>query len=404
MQRLAIVVSHPIQYHAVWYRSLARVTDLEVFFCHHQAPADQAAAGFDVEFEWDVPLLDGYNYTWLENRAVHPDVSRFSGCDTPQIGAILRARRFDACLVSGWYLKSYIQAIFACRREGIHLLSRGESQLATRRSVAWTTAKWLPYRWLLGRIDAHLYIGAANLEYLRHYGVPDSRLFFAPYFVDNAFFHERAADARQSGRAASIRTALGIPERACVFVFVGKLISRKRPADLVRALALARHVGSHAWLLVVGSGALQPALESLAQELNVPARFVGFRNQSEVPDYLAAADALVLPSDATETWGLVVNEAMACGLPAVVSTAAGCCRDLVDDSRTGFRFDAGDCAALADALMKMERALASSASVIRGSVASRIAGYSCDRAVEGLLEALEFLPGMDRSMTARITV
>ena len=99
-----------------------------------------------------------------------------------------------------------------------------------------------------------------------------------------------------------------------------------------------------------------------------------------------------------------MNEAMACGLPAVVSAAAGSCRDLVDDGRTGFRFESGDCVALADALMKMERALASSASAMRSSVASKTARYSCDRAVEGVLEALECLPSMDRPMTARLAV
>ena len=162
--RLAIVTSHPIQYQAPWFRALAQATDLEVFFCHRQDAAGQAAAGFGVEFDWDVPLLDGYRHTWLENRARHPGVSSFSGCDTPEISARLRAGRFDACLVCGWYLKSYLQAILAARRSGIPVLCRGDSQLATTRAAAWRAAKYLPYRWLLGGIGAHLYVGKANYE------------------------------------------------------------------------------------------------------------------------------------------------------------------------------------------------------------------------------------------------
>ncbi len=171
--RLAIVASHPIQYQAPWFRALARETDLTVFFCHRQDAAGQAAAGFGVEFDWDVPLLDGYRFHWLENRARTPDVSTFSGCDTPELDQRIRTGNFDACIVSGWYLKSYLQAIRACRKYHVPVFLRGDSQLATRRSPLVGAAKYLPYRWLLRHVDGHLYVGQANREYLRHYGVPD---------------------------------------------------------------------------------------------------------------------------------------------------------------------------------------------------------------------------------------
>src|SRR5262245_6838929 len=103
MHRLAIVASHPVQYQAPWFRALAKVADVHVFYCHRQDSAGQAAAGFGVEFEWDIPLLDGYAHTWLKNRAAIPDVSRFSGCDTPDIKTPLQSGRFDACLISGWH-------------------------------------------------------------------------------------------------------------------------------------------------------------------------------------------------------------------------------------------------------------------------------------------------------------
>ena len=120
---------------------------------------------------------------------------------------------------------------------------------------------------------------------------------------------------------------MGIPPDAVVFAFVGKLIDKKRPADFVAAVTRARRAGSRLHALVIGSGPLGPATESLARDLEAPVHFAGFRNQSELPGFLAACDAVVLTSDAGETWGLVVNEAMACGLPAIVSDAAGCVRD-----------------------------------------------------------------------------
>jgi glycosyltransferase involved in cell wall biosynthesis len=389
--RLAIVVSHPVQYYAAWYRALARDTDLEVFFCHRQDAAGQAAAGFGVEFEWDVPLLEGYSFTWLENRARRPSVSRFSGCDTPDIRTVISRSRFDACIVSGWYLKSYVQAIRACRAAGVPVLLRGDSQLGTRRHPAWRAAKYVPYRWLLTRVSGHLYVGQANRDYLRHYGVAEDRLFFTPHFVDNDFFASRASAARAERLDVALRRSVGLPDDARVFTFVGKLIQKKRPADFVRALAAMPAGPNRPWGLIVGSGPLQSDLQALAASLDAPVRFAGFRNQTELPSCFAAADAIVLPSDAGETWGLVVNEAMACGLPAVVSTAAGCSRDLVDDGATGFRFEVGNIGGLTDALSRMDGALDHHRAAIQAAVAAKITQYSAAAAVRGTLEALNAL-------------
>lgn len=389
MRRLAIVTSHPIQYQAPFFRALAAVTDLEVFFCHRQTADEQAAAGFGVAFDWDIPLLDGYRSTFLSNRSPRPDVSRFAGCDTPEIAAVLRSGGFDACLVSGWYLKSYWQAISACRSLGLRLMVRGDSHLGTRRSTFWTAAKYLPYRWLLGRIDAHLFVGVRNREYLAHYGVRDEALFFAPHFVDNAFFATGAGQARQAGDDAGLRAALGIPVGAFVFAFAGKLIGKKRPADFIRALAACQREDRNVWGLMIGDGGLAGELATLAQSLGTRVRFAGFRNQSEMPACLAAANALVLPSDGGETWGLAVNEAMAAGLPAVVSNAVGCAPDLVDERETGFSYPVGDIAALQAAMSTTVSLLRAAPERVRRAVTSRIERYSCDAAVRGTLAAME---------------
>jgi glycosyltransferase involved in cell wall biosynthesis len=389
MHRLAIVTSHPIQYHSPWFRALARATDLEVFYCHQQDAAGQADAGFGVPFEWDVPLLGGYDHTFLENRSRRPGVFAFNGCDTPEIGRRLRAGRFDACLITGWYLKSYLQALNACRRFGIPAVSRGDSQLATNRPRLWSFAKYVPYRILLNRYAAHLFVGQANREYLEHYGVPPERLFFTPHFVDSGFFAERAFEARQSGRRRALRRSMGMAESDFVLVFVGKLIEKKRPADFVRAIAAARQSGAPVRGLVVGSGPLDTETRHLANSLEAPVSFAGFQNQSALPDYLASADALVLPSDGGETWGLVVNEAMACGLPTIVSSAAGCGRDLIDEGRTGYRFPVGDIDRLAAAIVAVVDLVHNNRGAVWQAVADKIARYSCSSAVAGTLAALD---------------
>jgi len=125
--RLGILASHPVQYYTPLYQELSRHLDVQVFYAHRQSAAEQAQAGFGVAFEWDVDVLAGHTYTFLENRARHPSTDRFYGCDTPAIAEHIAAGEFDAFLVMGWYLKSHLQAIVACRRQGVPLLVRGGS-------------------------------------------------------------------------------------------------------------------------------------------------------------------------------------------------------------------------------------------------------------------------------------
>src|SRR5690349_5865821 len=111
--RLAVLTSHPIQYYAPLFRELAGRFDLHVFFAHRATPEEQAAAGFGVPFEWDVDLLSGYPHSFLKNVAQDPGTGRFSGCDTPEIGARLREGGFAALLLTGWNLKSFLQGLIA---------------------------------------------------------------------------------------------------------------------------------------------------------------------------------------------------------------------------------------------------------------------------------------------------
>lgn len=387
--RVAVVTSHPIQYQAPWFRALARMLDLEVFFCHRQDASGQGAAGFGQAFDWDIPLLDGYAHTWLRNVADRPNVESFAGCDTPSILEELRRGRFDACIVNGWYLKSYVQTVRACRRLGIPVVMRGDSHLGTPRSRVWSAAKYLPYRWLLSQIDAHLYVGRANYRYLRHYGVPPGRLFAALHFVDNDRFAGAARAARESGAVRGLRRAWGAGQETTVFAFAGKLLDKKRPADFVAAVAKLAATGVDAVGVVVGSGPLESELRARVAATRAPIFFAGFQNQSGIASYYAASDVLVLPSDGRETWGLVVNEAMACGTPAVVSDAVGCGEDLVTDDVTGATYPMGDVAALTQTLERMATRTANQAAAMREAAFDRVQEYSCSAAAIGTIAAVD---------------
>src|SRR5262249_27696108 len=114
--RLGVLMTHPVQYISPWFSHLAQHAKVCVYYAHKQTPSEQARAGFGVPFEWDIPLFEGYRFTWLENKASQPSVSRFHGCDTPEIEAIMRRERFDAFLMFGWNKKCFLQAGWAAIR------------------------------------------------------------------------------------------------------------------------------------------------------------------------------------------------------------------------------------------------------------------------------------------------
>ncbi len=380
--RVAVVASHVVQYMAPLYRALAERVDLRVFFAHDVDAAGQADAGFGVAFDWDTPIREGYAFEHLTNVAARPGVDRFLGTDTPEIGGRLASDRFDALVVTGWNLRAYWQAIRAARRAGMPVLVRGDSQLETSRGVVWRGAKRVVFPPMLGMFDACLAVGVRSRRYYQHYGVPDARIFHAPHCVDNAYF---AAAAAAAGREPA-RAALGVPTDADVFLFAAKLIPKKRPIDFLRALDRAALVRPSIHGLIVGDGPLRGELEAHRQQHATPCTFAGFMNQGQMPTAYAAADAIVLPSDAGETWGLVVNEAMAAGTPAIVSDAAGCAPDLIVAGETGETFPCGDVAALA---ARMEALAArTDRQAMRMRVKAHIERYSPAAAAAGIAQAV----------------
>jgi glycosyltransferase involved in cell wall biosynthesis len=380
--RLAFVTSHPIQYYAPLFRELAQRLDLVVFFAHRATASDQAKAGFGLGFDWDVDLLSGYAHEFLPNVSNRPALDRFSGCDTPEIGERIRKGGFDVVLVQGWYLKCFLQAAFAAKRQGVPLIVRGDSHLDTPRSVLKRAAKSAVYPAFLRLFDAALHVGVRSLSYWGRYGYPASRLFFSPHCVDAAWFAARAtAPAR-----AELRARLGIGLEAKVALFAGKLVPFKRPMDLISAAVLLRTAGRGLSILVAGAGPLEHEMSAAAGAAGVPLHMLGFCNQTMMPKVYAAADVLVLPSDGRETWGLVANEALACGRPIVLSDAVGSAPDLAADGLAGCVFPVGNVGGLADATAKVLDCPPS-----LGAIAAKSAAYSLESATEGILRASAFV-------------
>lgn len=392
--RLAIVATHPIQYYSPWFSHLARLCDLEVFYAHRQTAEGQATAGFATPFEWDVPLLEGYAHRFLANRSRRPGLSHFGGCDTPEVGGVIGRGHFDAVVTLGWNKKSYLQAAAAALLAGVPLLIRVDSQLQTPRGVGARLLKRAVYPCLLPWVAHYLSPGRRSDGYLRHYGVAHDRIHRLAHMVDTERFAHGAAAARAGDAVAELRATHGVAPNEFVFLFVGKLIPLKQPLLLLDAFRRLASAEPKAHLWIVGDGPLQEQFAALAASCE-RASLLGFVNQARLPEVYAASDCLVLPSS-EETWGLVVNEAFACGVPAIVSEQAGCAPDLIGPD-TGWTVAADDASTLARV---MSTAHQRAASLSRRALAAKTEAGSYATGAAQLLDAVREIRGR-RSQVAQ---
>jgi glycosyltransferase involved in cell wall biosynthesis len=228
---------------------------------------------------------------------------------------------------------------------------RGETHLGLSRSPLKLQLRKLAMGTLYGMLDGVLAIGSANAAFYRAMGVPDERIFPAPYTVDNARFTEAARLTRQE--RAALRLTLGVSDARPILLYSAKFDARKCPQDMLRAAAQLNAEGANFHLAMIGSGALEAELRAMADTLGLEnVHFHGFVNQAEMPRIYGVCDVFVLPSR-DEPWGLAINEAMCAGLPIVASAEIGCVPDLVKNGVNGYTFTGGDVAALCAALRRL---------------------------------------------------
>jgi glycosyltransferase involved in cell wall biosynthesis len=389
--RVTFVQTHPVQYMAPLFRHIAahrRDIDLTVLYASTPMP-EQQGVGFDEPFEWDVSLTDGYPHRILQPPAHGRrfDSDSFRGADVGSVADAIAATQPDVVVVPGWHSAFYLRAIAACRRRGIPVLYRGDSNLAAGPAGIRRPLWALRTRMALRMFDGYLSVGTRSREYLRHFGVPEPLIFDSPHAIDLPAVASLAANGESR---PVMRRWLGAADADFLIVFAGKFTAVKRAADLVAAAA---HIGPNVTLAMVGSGPLMQETRATAQRLGVRAKWCGFVNQSTMPSVLAAADCLALPSE-SETWGFVVSEALTCGIPCVVSDRVGCAPDLIHDGVSGAVHETGDVDSLVRALSRVREATARGA-ITRESCRQPTAAFSLERAAEGIRR------GADRLITRR---
>lgn len=390
IHRIAFLISHPIQYFSPLFQRMAAhpQIDLTVFYCSDESIRGGVDREFGRPVTWDIPLLEGYRYRFLPNRSWKPSIFRgYWGLWNPRIVLELRRDRFDALIVHGWSYATHWLAVSTAWARGIPVYLRGENPLVQEGHKAlWKRGfkRVLHGKILFSLVDKFLTIGRENHRFYRHYGIGEEDLISFPYCVDNERFlldMEKEREMREKRRRKR-----GISSDQMVVIFVGKLIRKKRPLDLLEAVH--KTSTKEVVLLYVGEGELESRLKEEKSRRGMEnVHFAGFVNQSELAQYYSLADVLVLPSEIGETWGLVVNEAMNFSLPIIVSNMVGCAPDLVREGENGYVFPLGDIEALAGCLQTLvgDRDL-------REKMGRRsreiVADYSYEKGIENLVDDL----------------
>ena len=291
--------------------------------------------GFGKNIKWDIPLLDGYDFEWVENIAKDPGSHHFKGIDNPSLIESIKNWKADAVLVYGWSFKSHLK-VMRYFKGRIPVIFKGDSILNEKQLNFRNVIRKLFLKWVYSYADIAFYAGTRNKAYYKSFGMKDEQLRFTPHAIDNERFGKNTID--QVATSFKWKESLGIKRDDIIFLYAGKLDENKNTKML--ASVFVELDKSHTHLLIAGNGSCEASLKkNFGSYSNI--HFLPFQNQSQMPDLYAMADVFVLPS-ISETWGLSINEAMASGKAVLVSDSCGAAIDLVQNEVNGFIFRSGD--------------------------------------------------------------
>ena len=377
--RILYLVTHPIQYQAPLLRliSQSNTIDVHAVFYWDKKTDTHFDAGFGREVIWDVPLLEGYSNGYLSETKK----SHFQKLIA--LWKLIDKKRFDIVWTHGYADLYTIAAIVFAKLKGLKVFVRGESLYFPQDKKS-PKKKWF-FKILDQFVDRYLSIGTDNKNFYIANNIPEDKIFRCHYVVDNDFFRQQYLRSKEN--ISVLRETLGLEKNRPVILYASKFITRKYPIDLLNAYL---HLPSEnrPYLLFIGTGETMDEVIKAADN-NSDIRFLGFKNQSELPDYFALADVLVLPSK-RENWGLIVNEAMNAECAIIVSDEVGCGIDLIKHGKNGFIFEARDVNALSQYLKEITSDV-TRCEQMKLKSADIISHWGLPEAVMGLQKACESL-------------
>ena len=341
VKRIAWIVHSPTPYKTPFFRMLAAQPPVDVTFFFLYWGDPQRA--------WHQEPLSGVKYKVLSGVSFRkrPGEGELVHLGPAVIGE-LRKGRFNLVVICGYSHPTLLFALFYCLVTGTPFVLQGESHVVQQRHPLKRALKRCLLFPLLRRARAAFATGRKATDYWVDAGIPRERVFTLSNTPDIDFFLKESESG--TGRREVVRKDLGL-SRHRTGIFVGRFVEVKGVENILEAMA-GLSSEKQPQLLLVGDGPLKSRYENIIQRHNLPVRLVGFQQKDQLPELYAAADFFILPS-LSEPWGVVVNEAMACGLPLLLSDQVGAAYDLLEEGRNGFMIPAGDTAAWRKALVTM---------------------------------------------------
>lgn len=332
MKKIAIISSHPIQYYAPLFALMAKQSDIELMVFYTWG-LKSLGAKYDPDFgktiEWDIPLLEGYSYKFVDNTSKNPGSHHFKGIINPSLNQEIEHWGAEIVWIWGWSFDSHLKAMRYFKGK-IPVWFRGDSTLIDE-PIGFSIKKMarrLFLTWVYKCVDKAFYVGTNNRKYFEKHGLTESQLVYAPHSIDiNRFTDEQGLKIK---KARQWRIDLGIHDEDKVLLFAGKMETKKNPGYLIELSKKIRD--KKIKFLMVGNGDLE---NELKKETDGDSRFIflDFQNQTQMPYLYRMANYFILPSiGPNETWGLAINEALASGVPVLVSQFCGGAIDLINEN------------------------------------------------------------------------
>lgn len=352
--RLLFITSHPIQYNAPLFAYLTKHSNftIKVFYTLGENSSSLVDNGFGIRENWNIDLLSGYEYEFIENTSTRPSSLTYKGIKNPSLINRIKAYNPEGIVVYGWKHESHFSVMNYFHGK-VPILFRGDS-IALDDSLGFSLCSQLRFfflKWIYRKVDYVISPGTASDQYFLNSGIKEKQIFRAEHAVDNERFMHLSNIEEQL--LLDLRYSLSIKSNETVFLFAGKFIEIKNPFLLIDAFVKLKEQNDNNRLLLVGNGLLEnnikSRINSLPQHIASSITILPFQDQNKIKLLYRLADVFVLPS-ISETWGLSVNEALASGTPVIVSNKCGCSIDLVRNDVNGLSFKSMDCD---DLLQKM---------------------------------------------------
>lgn len=325
-KNLIIISSHPIQYNAPFFELLAQHPEIDLLVIYtlgEKALTNNYDPDFGRKIEWDIPLLKGYNFHFTRNVSKKPGSVHFRGIITPDLIQEVMIFKPDFIWVWGWAFHGHLE-IMRFFKGKIPIWFRGDSTLIDESSSfsLRKVIRRLVLVWVYKHVDRVFSVGTNNSLYFIKHKIPENKIILAPHSIDNQRFQNTINNS--SKEIELLKNSLGLRESDYILLFAGKLEDKKNPSFFLEVCKKLKNSGMTG--VMVGNGKLELELRSKGENII----FLNFQNQTIMPLIYSIADIFVLPSlGPNETWGLAINEAMACGVPVAASVKCGGAIDLI---------------------------------------------------------------------------